>query len=289
MSQKLKVILSPHTGYCFGVKRAISLLEDGLGENGGVIYSIGDVIHNPQAVEKLRSRGVIPVSSMSELKSGDTLIIRAHGVHPGIIEESRKRGIKLIDTTCPFVRRSQNYVRIMSEGGRRVIIIGDSEHPEVQGISGQTGNDSIVLRTVEEAKKLRNIARAGVVIQTTFSREKAMDIIRVLEENIPDLQVHVTICQATMLRRRATLELAAKVDMVLVVGGRESSNTKRLYRMCLDEGIPSRFIETADEIDPSWFDGCTRVGLTTGTSTPDWIIKDVLEKLEEISNSPNNP
>ncbi len=279
----LEVIVSPITGFCFGVKRAMRLIDEGLGDGGRTIYSIGDVIHNSQAVEALKSRGVKPVSSMEELSEGDTLIIRAHGVMPDLIDEALNRGIELIDTTCPFVQKSQKYVREMAEEDRKVIIIGDSRHPEVRAISGQSGPDPVILSTLEEAKAVSGIERAGVVIQTTFSREKAMKIIGQLETNIPDLRVHDTICQATVLRREATLDLARNVDMVLVVGGKGSSNTKRLFQMCVDEGITSRFIETADEIDPSWFKDGDRIGLTTGTSTPDWVLEEVLARLREIS------
>lgn len=280
----LEVIVSPITGFCFGVKRAMSLIDEGLGDGGKTLYSIGDVIHNPQAVEELKSRGVTPVASMNELSAGDALIIRAHGVMPDLIEEARSRGIDLIDTTCPFVQKSQKYVRQMADEGRKVIIIGDSTHPEVRAISGQAGPDPVIISTPEEAQSINGIDCAGVVVQTTLSREKAMQIVAELEKNIADLRVHDTICQATVLRREATLELARNVDMVLVVGGKGSSNTKRLFQMCSDEGITARFIETAEEIDPSWFDDGDRVGLTTGTSTPDWVIEEVLSRLSEISD-----
>jgi len=279
----LEVIVSPITGFCFGVKRAMKLIEEGLAGGGKKIYTIGDVIHNRQAVEDLKSKGVIPVSSMDELSEGDTLIIRAHGVMPGLIEEARRRGIELIDTTCPFVQRSQKYVREIAAEGRKVIIIGDGSHPEVRAILGQAGPDPVIISSIAEAGEVKGIERAGVVIQTTFSRDKALQIIETLASSISDLRVHDTICQATVLRREATLELARSVDIVLVVGGRGSSNTKRLYQMCTDEGITARFIETADEIDPSWFRDGDRVGLTTGTSTPDWVIEDVLDRLKEIS------
>lgn len=280
----LEVIVSPITGFCFGVKRAMRLIEEGLSDGRKTIYSIGDVIHNPQAVEDLKAIGVIPVSSMDELSKGDTLIIRAHGVMPELIEEARRRGIDLIDTTCPFVQKSQKYVRKMTDEGRKVIIIGDISHPEVRAISGQAGPAPFIISTLEETASVEGIDRAGVVIQTTFSREKALRIIDELEKNIRDLTIHDTICQATVLRREATLELARNVDMVLVVGGKGSSNTMRLYQMCIDEGIKARFIETAGDIDFSWFKDGNRIGLTTGTSTPDWVIGDVLARLREISD-----
>jgi 4-hydroxy-3-methylbut-2-enyl diphosphate reductase len=283
MSRRLEVILSPHTGYCFGVKRAMRLIDDGLARGETGIRTIGDVIHNPQAVERLRARGVLPVSSLDEIEPGQTLVIRAHGVDPVIIEMASRRGIRIIDTTCPFVERAQTYARRTAEEGRRVIVIGDPSHPEVRGISAQARGRAIIVQSPDQTGDLPPIDAAGVVIQTTFSRERAMEIVARLQERIADLRVYDTICQATELRREATRELAASVDMILVIGGKGSSNTKRLYQMCVDRGIPARFIETADDIDPSWFDTCERVGLTTGTSTPDWIIEDVLARLQNIS------
>jgi (E)-4-hydroxy-3-methyl-but-2-enyl pyrophosphate reductase len=211
------------------------------------------------------------------------LVIRAHGVQPELIEEARARGIRLIDATCPFVQRSQNYVRRLSRESYRVIIIGDAEHPEVRAIAGHAGDGAIIIDNAGDAEKLPRLEKAGVVIQTTFSKEKARDIIRALEDRIEHLRVYDTICQATILRREATLDLARTVDLMLVVGGRESSNTKRLYQMCIDAGIPARFFETAEEIDSAWFEGCERVGLTTGTSTPEWVIERVLERMDEIA------
>ncbi|MBN2069833.1 MAG: 4-hydroxy-3-methylbut-2-enyl diphosphate reductase [Candidatus Krumholzibacteriota bacterium] len=280
MTRKIKIITSPHTGYCFGVKRAMRLIEERL--ESCRLYSTGAVIHNPQAVERLQSRGVIPVSSIEEMKCGDTLIIRAHGVDPEMIEKCERMGIELIDTTCPFVKRIHDYVEEMSADSREIIILGDARHPEVKGIAGRAREKALILDSIESARIIEGIDKAGVVIQTTFPREKSRMIIEELEKRIGDLQVHDTICEATTMRRQATLSLAEEVDMILVVGGKESSNTRRLYQMCLDMDIPARFIETASEIEDSWFEGCDEVGLTTGTSTPGWVIEEVLTRLSEI-------
>ncbi|MCK4538482.1 MAG: 4-hydroxy-3-methylbut-2-enyl diphosphate reductase [Candidatus Krumholzibacteria bacterium] len=285
MNRKLEVVCSPHTGYCFGVKRAMTLIEEGLSKNGLRIYTIGDVIHNPQAVRKLMEKGVIPVDSMDELGAGDTLIIRAHGVDPSIRVQAEKMGIKLIDTTCPFVRKIQEYVEKMSMEARQVIIIGDSSHPEVKGIAGRAEGGVIIIDSQSDAMKVEGVQQAGVVIQTTYAREKAMGIIEILRRKIPDLRSYDTICQATTLRREATLELARSVDMMLVVGGKRSSNTKRLYKMCIDSGIEARFIETSKEILPEWFEKYRKIGLATGTSTPEWVVSDVLQRLHEIAAS----
>ena len=284
MNPKLELVLSPYTGYCFGVKRAMGLIDRGVAEQPGAkIYTLGEIIHNPQAVARLKERGVVPVSSLDDIEEGSFLIIRAHGVHPELIEEAKRRGIKLLDATCPFVQKSQRYVRKLVAESYRVIIIGDADHPEVRSIAGHAGGDAIIVNGVDVAHEVPRLEKAGVVIQTTFSKENARNIIDVLEERVERLRVYDTICQATIMRREATLELAGTVDIMLVVGGRTSSNTKRLYQMCLDNGVPSRFVETAGEIDPSWFEGCRRVGLATGTSTPDWVIEQVMKRMEEIS------
>ncbi len=284
MKPKLELILSPYTGYCFGVKRAMRLIDQGVAEEPEAkIYTLGEIIHNPQAVARLRDRGIEPVSSLDEVEEGSFLIIRAHGVHPELIEEAKKRGIRLLDATCPFVQKSQRYVRKLVAESYTVIIVGDADHPEVRSIAGHAGGNAVIVNNVDVALGVPKMKRAGVVIQTTFSKENARSIIEVLEDRVERLRVYDTICQATIMRREATLELAGTVDIMLVVGGRTSSNTKRLYQMCLDHGVPSRFVETAEEIDPSWFEGCRRVGIATGTSTPDWVIEKVMERMEKIS------
>lgn len=285
MRRKLEVIISPHRGYCFGVKRAMRLIEQGLRERNGKIYTLGEVIHNPQAVKRLKSRGVIPAETLDEVEAGSTIVIRAHGMHPDVIEEARRRGLNLLDATCPFVQRSQAYASQLNRSSYRVFIIGDSDHPEVKGLAGHAGGGATTIGMLEEVERIGPVEKGGVVIQTTFSRERAEEIIEALQEKVKDLRVYDTICQATLLRREATLELACDVDLMLVVGGRRSSNTKRLYQMCLEAGMPAKLVESADEIDPGWFETCAKVGLTTGTSTPDWVIENVLERLQEINRA----
>jgi len=283
MKRRLEIIRSPHAGYCFGVKRAMRLIEQGFESPGSVIYTLGDVIHNPPEVARLRAKGVRSVSSPDEVPPGATLVLRAHGVHPDLVLGAEHRGIRIIDATCPFVQRSQQFVKRFHEESRRTIIIGDRDHPEVLSIAGHAGSDAIIVKTTEEAGALEPFEKAGVVIQTTFPRAEAERIVEVLERKIDDIRVHDTICHATEARRDATLALARRVDLMLVVGGRNSSNTNGLYQMCVRAGVPTRLIEAAGEIDPAWFHGTTRVGLTTGTSTPDWIIDEVIARLDDVA------
>jgi small subunit ribosomal protein S1 len=286
MKRRLEIIRSPHAGYCFGVKRAMRLIEQGNVVPDGLIYTLGDIIHNPPEVERLKEKGIKPVSSLDEVPRGATLVLRAHGVHPDLIREAERRGIRVLDATCPFVQRSQHFVKQFVEESRQAIIIGDRGHPEVKSIAGHAGDHVIIVKTVAEAEGLEPIERAGVVIQTTFSRKEADRIIDVIERKVADIRVHDTICQATEARLEATLALAKRVDLMLVVGGRNSSNTNVLYQTCVDAGVPAKFVETAADIDPGWFEGVTRVGLTTGTSTPDWIIDEVTARVEDISCGP---
>jgi small subunit ribosomal protein S1 len=285
MSRKFEIVVSPHIGYCFGVMRAMRLIEQGLESPGGTIYTLGDVIHNPREVARLRELGVQPVESLDEVPPGGTLVLRAHGVSPDLVDEATARGIRILDATCPFVRLSQRHVKRFAEDGIPVIIIGDREHPEVKGIAGYAGGTAVVVKDAEEAEALAPLERAGAVIQTTFSRSEAEKIIGVLHRRVRDLTVQDTICQATEARREAMLDLARNVDCLLVVGGKNSSNTMRLYRSCVKSGVPAHLIESAADIDPQWFAGARRIGVTTGTSTPAWIIDEVLERLDGLSQT----
>lgn len=283
MSRKFEIVTSPHVGYCFGVMRAMRLVEQGLESFGGAIYTLGDVIHNPLEVRRLETLGVHSVETLDEVPEGGTLVLRAHGVSPDLVDEARRRGIGVLDATCPFVQLSQRYVKRFAEESVPVIIIGDREHPEVRGIAGHAGGRAIVVKNAREAMLMAPLDRAGAVIQTTFSRSEAEEIISALRARVRDLTVRDTICEATETRRAAMLALARDVDCMLVVGGANSSNTMRLYQRCVDSGVPAHLIESADDIDPDWFSAVRSIGLSTGTSTPAWIIEAVISRLDEIS------
>jgi len=279
MKREIDIIRSPHIGYCFGVKRAMRLIEQGLADYGSPIYTLGDVIHNPPEVERLRSRGVMPVASVSEVPEGGTLVLRAHGVHPELLREAERRRIRVLDATCPFVQRSQLFARRFAEDGRVVVIVGDPAHPEVQAVAGHAGGGVLIVRSPAEAAAVDPIERAGVVIQTTFPRAEAEGVVEALRGRVADLLVNDTICEATEARLEAALALARRVDVVLVIGGRNSSNTRRLLEVCAGSGVRSRLVQSPAEVEPSWFSGIERIGIATGTSTPDWLIEAVLEKI----------
>lgn len=284
MKRSIDIVLSPHAGYCFGVKRALRIVEEALSSFGPPIYTLGDLIHNPPEVARLREKGVRAVASLDEVPPGATLVLRAHGVDPGLARAAAERGVRVLDAACPFVQRSQSLARRMAEEGRRVIIVGDREHPEVRSVAAHAGSAAIV-GSRGDVEALPPVERAGVVVQTTFPRPEAEAVIEALRARVPDLRVNDTICGATEARRDAALELARRVGLMIVIGGRNSSNTKRLFRACGETGVAARLVESPADLDPAWFAGVSRVGVTTGTSTPDWLIEAVLRRLEELSGA----
>ncbi|MBU4492830.1 MAG: 4-hydroxy-3-methylbut-2-enyl diphosphate reductase [Nanoarchaeota archaeon] len=267
----MKVICAENMGFCFGVKRALDMA---LKERNA--YTLGQLIHNPQVVELLEKKGIKVVNSVDE--ADRTLIITAHGTSKSNILKARKKGLKIIDTTCPLVKRVQNLAREFYEKGYNIILLGDREHSEVKGVVSNV-DDALVINSAKEAKSLR-FSKASVLSQTTQSLEKFNEIAAILKKNIPDLKVFNTICDATKKRQDSAIKLAKKVDLMIVVGGYNSANTKRLREIC-SKIVETKHIEKADEIDDKWFNGRNLIGLTAGASTPDWVINNVKEKIEK--------
>jgi 4-hydroxy-3-methylbut-2-enyl diphosphate reductase len=208
-----------------------------------------------------------------------TLIIRSHGVGPETYEAVRQRGLELVDATCPHVRKAQLSAKTLADDGYHVIIIGEKEHPEVQSIYKWTSGTAEVIETVEEAKALKTYARLGIVSQTTFSGKMFQRIVGELLEKSRDIRILRTICTATDQRQAAAVDLASKVDLMLVIGGKNSANTTRLAELCAKR-CKTYHIETAAELQDEWFDKIDKIGITAGASTPDWIIKEVYKKCQ---------
>ncbi len=272
----MKIKKAEMAGFCFGVKRAIELALKEAQVNSGV-YTLGPLIHNPQVIERLKAKGINPFEISALPSDIKTAVIRTHGVSREINEYLNSLGIKVIDATCPFVKKAQQYAKLLHEEGYQVLILGDANHPEVVGIKSYAGPDAIVVSEPEEIVKLRK--RVGVVVQTTQPVEKLQ---RLLERAITlckELKVYNTICNSTAQRLKETAELAGSVDVMLVIGGRNSANTTQLARLCESIGVRTYHIETADELRDEWFNGVESVGVTAGASTPDWIIEDIINKL----------
>lgn len=275
----MEVLLADEAGFCFGVKRAINTAYKAASEGAGV-YCLGPIIHNPQEVERLRQAGVMTVDDLSSLQPGDKVIIRSHGVPPTVLAEACEKGLTVVDLTCPFVAKAQQYAKSLSSEGYQVVVVGEKDHPEVQSIVGHAGGNAAVVETPDDIAGMKFQHRIGVVAQTTQSYGNFSEIVLKLFRLSKELRVYNTICNSTAQRQHAARTLAAKADVMLVVGGRNSANTTRLAMVCRQEGKPTYHIETAEEIRPEWLEGVTRVGVTAGASTPDWIVDAVVLKLK---------
>ena len=273
----MEVILADYLGFCYGVKRAVTIAQENASADG-TSSTLGPIIHNPQVVERLKTEGVGTVDALAEMDKG-TVIIRSHGVGPEVYEEAEQRGLNLVDATCPHVKKAQLSAKKLADSGRKVVIVGEKKHPEVRSIFEWSGGQAVVIETEEEADALDPCAKLGVVCQTTFSGDKFKSIVMHLLEKSRDVHIQRTICTATDQRQKAALDLAAQVDMMLVIGGKNSANTTRLAQICAEKCL-TYHIETAEELQDEWFDKIEKIGITAGASTPDWIIKEVYKKCQ---------
>lgn len=276
----MKILLAEHRGFCYGVKRAVALAEECIDSNERT-RTLGPIIHNPQLVEKLTQQGIASVDSLNDIQSGN-VIIRSHGVGPEIYQDAERKGLNIIDATCPHVKKAQQSANALSEEGYRVIVIGEKRHPEVQSILKWSASDALVIETLDEAKLLPFIARVGIVAQTTFCGENFEEIVTEIKKHCNDIKIARTICTATEMRQTAAVALAKKVDKMVVIGGKNSANTTRLAELCRAEKCKVQHIETSDELRISDFLGVNTVGITAGASTPEWIIEEVYVKMQEM-------
>ena len=276
----MEIRIAENCGFCYGVKRAVNMAQD-TSDQLERSYTLGPIIHNPQVVSNLEEHGVYAVDSLDEIPGG-TVIIRSHGVGPAVYEEATDKGLKVVDATCPHVKKAQQDAKSVIDSGMSLVILGEKKHPEVISINLWAQNKGIVIETEEEAKILLFVENRGVVVQTTFSQFKFQSIIDILEEKTQNLKVFKTICTATQERQNSAVELAKMVDLMIVVGGKNSGNTNRLAEVCRDVGCTTYHIETAAELQLDWFNHVQTVGVTAGASTPDWIIKEVIDTMNEF-------
>ncbi|MDD2310472.1 MAG: 4-hydroxy-3-methylbut-2-enyl diphosphate reductase [Desulfuromonadaceae bacterium] len=279
----MKIVLAQQAGFCFGVKRATQMAFEEAGKDQST-YTLGPIIHSPQVVGKLEELGISVVDSVKGLEHG-TIIIRSHGVEMEEINEAQQKDLRIVDATCPFVKKAQEHVKSLSEDGYAVVVVGDADHPEVQGIVSYGGEKVFVVATGEDLKKLPKTNKIGVVAQTTQSFENLKNVVCECLLRGGEIRVYNTICDATAIRQEEAKELAGQVDCMLVVGGFNSANTRRLLEICAEIQPRTYHIETAAEINLTWFEGAERVGVTAGASTPKWIIDEVMNKIEELNKS----
>lgn len=275
----MKVKLARSAGFCMGVRRAMEIVFTEANRPNGPLCTFGPLIHNDQVLDLLEARGVSAVEDVSELDQG-RIVIRAHGIPPSQRQAIKETGLKIIDATCPKVARVQSIIRYHSKKGLTAIIVGDKDHPEVLGLVGYGSNPVFVIREPDEVATLPPVGPVFVVAQTTQDETKYREVVRALRDRIPEALVFDTICDATLERQKEVRSLAEAVDALVVVGGYHSGNTQRLAQISQAAGVPTFHVETADELHEKDFRGMGTIGVTAGASTPNWMIKTVVQKLE---------
>ncbi len=274
----MKIVIAENAGFCYGVMRAIKMADDAIGKYKH-IYSLGPIIHNPQVVEDYEKKGLKVLDSLNN--ADKPVLIRSHGVPPETYKEIRKKHIDYIDATCPFVKEAQDYARQLFLEGYKVVIFGDKNHPEVRAHLGYADYKAEVINSVEEAKRI--IAdKIGVISQTTQSVENFSMVVGELSKNTKELKVYNTICDATEKRQKSAMQLAKKSDLMIVIGGKNSANTRKLYEICKQFCKKVYHIETEREINNEWFEGVKSVGITAGASTPSYMIERIYKHIETI-------
>ncbi|MEA1964712.1 MAG: 4-hydroxy-3-methylbut-2-enyl diphosphate reductase [Candidatus Aerophobetes bacterium] len=278
----MQIILPSRMGFCFGVERALKLVKDEA-KKGGKIYTLGDLIHNPQVVEELKEEGIESVADLSQVKKG-TIVIRAHGVGPSLKENAVKKGLKVLDATCPYVLKVQKIAKLISQQSYQVIVIGAASHPEVIGVTAGINKGKVyVIRTPQEAKKLPFIKKMGVIAQTTENLDNFRNIVKDLVEKSEECRVFNTICEVIKQRQKDAKNLAEEVPVIIVVGGHNSSNTYQLVKLCQNVGVKTYFIEREDDLVEKEYKNLNKVGIIGGTSTSKEMIERVKKRLLSIN------
>lgn len=273
-------------GFCYGVRRALNLLKAASCQSADM-QTLGQVVHNKQVVERLAAQGIRPMDNIAELTS-PTVAITTHGVGPKVWAELQSRSLQIVDATCPWVKRAQQEAKKLADAGFSVLIFGDVKHPEVRGVlewAGSAGRATLGLEIDQLYAKFPR--RLGILSQTTQSPLAFSEFVKkVIDNFLPqgiEMRIINTICDATQKRQAAAIELAKTVDVIIVIGGKESANTRRLAEICSAQGVPTHLIETAQELQAAWFQGKRRVGITAGASTPDEVIQEVVDRLKNIT------
>ncbi len=279
-----EVKLAKSAGFCFGVKRAVDLVYEEA-KKGGDIYTYGPIIHNEEVVGDLENKGVRVINSpedIDNLKSG-TIIIRSHGVSKDIYDRMINNGLNVIDATCPFVKKIHNIVSEESNKGNVIVIVGNKDHPEVQGIKGWSNGETYIIDSKEEIDKItiNNGKKVCVVAQTTFNFNKFKELVEILTKRVYDIIAVNTICNATKERQTEAKSLALESDAMIVIGGRHSSNTQKLYQICKSECDNTMYIQTLDDLVIDELTSVRSVGITAGASTPNNIIEEVWQACQK--------
>jgi 4-hydroxy-3-methylbut-2-enyl diphosphate reductase len=286
----MEILLANPRGFCAGVERAIAIVERALEKFGAPIYVRHEVVHNRYVVENLKAKGAVFVEDLAEVPDGATVIFSAHGVAKSVRAEAEKRGLRVFDATCPLVTKVHAEVARMRDQGMAVVVIGHKGHPEVEGTMGQVADGMHLIETTADVAALRvaDPARVAYVTQTTLSVDDTRQIVAALQERFPQAvgPKKEDICYATQNRQNAVKALAARCEVVIVVGSRNSSNSNRLREVATTTGRPAYLVDSADEIDPAWLAGKGRVGVTAGASAPEILVREVVRRLQQLGAGP---
>ena len=281
----MEIILATPRGFCAGVERAIAIVERAIEKFGAPIYVRHEVVHNKYVCDNLRQKGAVFIDDLTAVPSGSTIIFSAHGVSKTVREEAIARGLKIFDATCPLVTKVHLQVGRMSKDGREIIMIGHKGHPEVEGTMGQSPEKMHLVEAVDDIQRLvvKDSSRLSYVTQTTLSVDDAEEIVSSLKARFPEVTGAKSddICYATQNRQDAIKKLAAQADIVLVVGSQTSSNSNRLREVAELLGTQAYLIDHAEQINPAWLKGVTRIGITAGASAPEVLVKDVVDRLRK--------
>jgi (E)-4-hydroxy-3-methyl-but-2-enyl pyrophosphate reductase len=276
----MQVKLASKRGFCFGVEDAIELAERTVRENAGQVVALGPLIHNRDVVERLEQSGLNQSGDLETVPDGTTVLIRSHGAGPETYARARERGLPVVDATCVLVKRAQTVVKQLHEEGYTVVMIGDAEHPEVKGVIGYAPSVIVVDSEADLDSVLPKRGRLGVVAQTTHTPDHVAEMIGAIARRpFRELKVVNTLCLEVVRRQEAALELCKEVDVMFVLGGLHSANTRELARLCIEQGIPTFHLESWGLFTPEMVAGRTVAGITAGASTPDFVITEFAEKL----------
>ncbi len=280
----MKIIVAKHMGFCGGVRRAVEIAKKTAESASGPVQTWGPLIHNPQVVQRLQDSGVLVADRREDL-AGTAFVVSAYGVERAVLDEARRRGMAVVDATCPVVIRAHALAEKLAAEGYQVIAVGDHGHPEMVTLKELLGDRVTIVHTREEATAVKVSGKLGVVSQTTQSQENFRQIVADLALRVRELKVLNTLCPAITVRQEETDVMIPQIDALLVIGGQGSSNTTRLAEMGRARGLPTHHVETPAEISPAWFEGVATLGVVSGASTPDWIIEEIVLRLQEIGGS----
>jgi 4-hydroxy-3-methylbut-2-enyl diphosphate reductase len=293
MKMDTEILLAQPRGFCAGVDRAIEIVERALAEFGAPIYVRHEIVHNAYVVEDLRSKGAIFIEELADVPAGNTVVFSAHGVPKAVEAEAEQRGLRVFDATCPLVTKVHIEVAKMRRDGREIVMIGHKGHPEVEGTMGQTEDGMHLVETVADVNTLqvRNPDLLAYVSQTTLSVDDTADIIVALKQRFPNIvePKKGDICYATTNRQEAVKFMAPQVELVIVVGSPNSSNSNRLREVAEKKGVPAYMVDNASQIDPTWLQDKRRIGVTAGASAPEVLVQAVIDRLKECGAASVRP